>query len=106
MCIGYLNVCTEVGRHVTILMSVTQVGFGLLRIQEYGTAMLYQKVISKFFFSLANKGGMQGYLTLVHEENIQARRELLWKDLSTIADHILTSPWLVTGEFQLCKILK
>jgi len=38
---------------------------------------------------------MQGFLTIVYGESVQARRKILWQELSTIAAHVQSSRWLV-----------
>jgi len=61
------------------------------------------KSVQQITLSVINKGGLQGYLTIIYGENLQRQREALWKELNNVAAHVGDTPWLVFGDFNTAR---
>jgi len=59
--------------------------------------------VQQLSLSIANKGGLEGVLTVVYWLNIQKQREAMWHDLNSLAATIQDMPWLVTGDFNTAR---
>ncbi|XP_020250145.1 uncharacterized protein LOC109827551 [Asparagus officinalis] len=59
--------------------------------------------LQQITISLQNNGGLRLILSVIYGENSELRRTALWADISDIYTKVNNMPWLLVGDFNICR---
>lgn len=71
--------------------------------RDIWTTTILHIILQMITVKLLNKAGLTIILSVIYGENTEAIRTFLWNDIKHIYDTFPNIPWLLVGDFNICR---